>query len=100
MKLALKVMKHISRRQFTRAAATTLALPYIVPASVFGANAPSNQVTIGFIGTGDHGTQWNLDYYLKLKSARVLMVCDVDGPRMRKAKALVDAKYDNEDCAM
>jgi len=28
------------------------------------------------------------------------MVCDVDGFRMRKAKAMVDAAYDNEDCAM
>lgn len=28
------------------------------------------------------------------------MVCDVDGARMRKAKAIVDSVYDNEDCAM
>jgi len=27
-------------------------------------------------------------------------VCDVDGFRMRKAKAMVDAAYDNQDCAM
>ena len=93
-------MKRISRRQFVRGAAAGLALPYIVPASVFGADAPSKKITIGFIGMGGHGTGWNLDYYLKLPASRVVMVCDVEGYRMRKAKAIVDAAYGNEDCAM
>ena len=93
-------MKPISRRQFVRTAAAGAALPCLIPSSVLGANAPSKQITIGFIGTGDHGTHWNLDRYLKLPASRVLMVCDVDGARMRLAKAMVDAAYDNEDCAM
>lgn len=93
-------MKRISRRQFVRAATAGVALPYIVPASVFGADAPSNKITIGFIGCGDHGITWNLDAYLKLKAARVLVACDVDGARMRRAKAMIDSEYDNEDCAM
>jgi hypothetical protein len=93
-------MNRISRRRFLRAAATSAALPYFVPASVLGAEAPSRKITIGFIGTGDHGTQWNLTRYLELPAAKVLMVCDVDGYRMRRAKAMVDAKYDTEDCAM
>jgi predicted dehydrogenase len=92
-------MKTISRRQFVRAATTGVALPYIVPASVLGADAPSNKITIGFIGTGDHGITWNLQRYLQLKDAKVLVVCDVDGAQMRRAKMMVDAKYDNEDCA-
>src|SRR5512144_1104361 len=94
-------MKQISRRHFLAAtAATTMAAPHIVPCSVLGADAPSRKITIGFIGVGDHGTGWNLDRYLKLPAARVVMVCDVDGWRMRKAKALVDTAYDNQDCAM
>jgi myo-inositol 2-dehydrogenase / D-chiro-inositol 1-dehydrogenase len=93
-------MKRITRRRFVRGAAAGLALPYIVPASVLGADAPSQKITIGFIGTGDHGTGWNLDYYLRLRAARVVMVCDVDGYRMRKAKAITDSAYGNEDCAM
>ena len=93
-------MKHISRRQFVRTAAAGVALPYFIPASVLGADAPSRKITIGFIGVGDHGTGWNLDRYLKLRDARVLVVCDVDGWRMRKAKAMVDSAYDNQDCAM
>ena len=92
-------MKKINRRQFVRATATGLALPCIVPASVLGAEAPSNKITIGFIGTGDHGITWNLQRYLELKEARVIVVCDVDGARMRRAKMMTDSKYDNEDCA-
>src|ERR1035441_1494322 len=88
-------MKPISRRQFVRTAAAGGTLPYLIPASVLGADAPSRKITIGFIGVGDHGTGWNLDRYLKLPAARVLVVCDVDGWRMRKAKAMVDAAYDN-----
>ena len=84
-------MKRTSRRQFVRTAAAGLALPYLIPSSVLGADAPSRKITIGFIGVGDHGTGWNLDRYLKLRDARVLVVCDVDGWRMRKAKALTDS---------
>jgi len=90
----------VSRRTFLRSAAAGIVAPCIVPASVLGADAPSNKITIGFIGTGDHGTTWNLHRYLQLKAAKVVMVCDVDGYRMRRAKAMVDAQYDSEDCAM
>jgi predicted dehydrogenase len=93
-------MARISRRQFVRSAAAGVALPYLIPPSVLGADAPSRKITIGFIGVGSHGVGWNLDKYLKLPAARVVMVCDVDGWRMRKAKAMVDAAYDSEDCAM
>src|SRR5882724_3805689 len=91
----------LSRRDFLRTAAMGgIVLPQFIPSSVLGADAPSKKITIGFIGVGDHGTGWNLHRYLQLSEARVLIVCDVDGYRMRKAKAMVDAKYDNEACAM
>ena len=54
-------MKRISRRQFVRTAAAGVALPYLIPASVLGADAPSRKITIGFIGVGEHGLGWNLD---------------------------------------
>lgn len=93
-------MQRFSRRLFIRTASAGIALPCIIPASVLGAGAPSNKINVGFIGVGSHGVDWNLSKYLKLSAARVAMVCDVDGYRMRKAKAMVDAKYDNEDCAV
>src|SRR5262249_52538990 len=92
-------MKPISRRKFLDSAAL-VALPCFIPSSVLGADAPSKKITVGFIGTGDHGTSWNLHRYLQLKDAKVVMVCDVDAARMRRAKAMVDAQYDTEDCAM
>lgn len=94
----------ITRRSFLKgtlgAAALLGVAPTIIPAKVLGADAPSNKIAVGFIGTGDHGTHWNLEYYLKLKDAKVVAVCDVDGSHMRNAKARVDNAYDTTDCAM
>jgi predicted dehydrogenase len=93
-------MKGISRRSFLSRTSVAFALPWIVPSTVFGAESPSKKINVGFIGVGGHGIDWNLPPYLRHKDARVAMVCDVDGLRMRKAKAMVDAHYDNSDCAM
>ena len=93
-------MNQLTRRHFLRLGACTAALPTLIPARLLGAEAPSNQITVGFIGTGDHGTNWNLRRYLKLSDARVLMVCDVDATRKEFAKEQVDAAYKNKDCAM
>src|SRR5437870_1231093 len=91
-------MRSISRRRFVGGLAITI--PSIIPARLLGAEAPSKKITVGFIGTGSHGTQWNLSAYLKQKDARVLAVCDVDGRRARRAKEIVDSTYSNQDCAM
>jgi predicted dehydrogenase len=93
-------MSDLSRRLFLRGLSAGLALPTVIPSSVLGAAAPSKKITVGFIGTGSHGTDWNLPPYLRQADARVIMVCDVDGYRVRKAKAMIDAHYDNEDCAL
>jgi predicted dehydrogenase len=94
-----------SRRSFLRqtAAAACLAgiAPQMVPASVLGADgqtAPSNRITVGFIGTGDHGMGWNLPPYLRHPSARVVAACDVDHIHMLKAQETVNERYGNEDC--
>jgi len=73
----------------------------MVPASVLGADgqtAPSNRITVGFIGTGDHGMGWNLPPYLRHPSARVVAACDVDHIHMLKARETVNERYGNEDC--
>jgi hypothetical protein len=71
-------MNPVTRRQFIRTGAIVLGAPCIIPASVLGADAPSKKITVGFIGTGDHGTNWNLRRYLNHKDAKIVMVCDVD----------------------
>lgn len=94
-----------SRRSFLRQTATATCLaavaPQIVPSSLFGADgavAPSNRITIGFIGTGDHGTNWNLSFYRKQKAAQLVAVCDVDDRRLIRAEQTVDEHNGNEDC--
>ena len=69
----------LSRRSFlkTAAATTALAAPYIVPASVFGANAPSNRITLGCIGVGNQGMPL-LSRFLDQSSCQVIAVCDVN----------------------
>jgi myo-inositol 2-dehydrogenase / D-chiro-inositol 1-dehydrogenase len=93
-------MNPVTRRQFIRTGAIVLGAPCIIPASVLGADAPSKKITVGFIGTGDHGTNWNLRRYLNHKDAKIVMICDVDRLRMQKAKEIVDEQYLNQDCAM
>jgi predicted dehydrogenase len=99
----MKETASCSRRRFLQNTAATglvLATPQIIPSALLGANAPSKQVTIGFIGVGSHGTGWNLSKYLKLADAKVLVVCDVDREHMEFAKEKVDAAYKNTDCSM
>ncbi len=95
-----------TRRQFLRTSAGTLGasltLPTLIPATALGkdgAVAPSETITVGFIGTGSHGIGWNLPAYLKQADARVRVACDVDAVRMNKAKQEIDKAYGNTDCA-
>ena len=51
--------RNLTRRSFLKratAGGVGFALPSIVPSSVFGAAAPSNQTTIGAIGVGGRGS--------------------------------------------
>jgi predicted dehydrogenase len=96
----------MSRRRFlcrtAVLAGSSLAAPHVVPSAVLGRNnafAPSNQITVGFIGTGSHGQDRNLRMYLAQPDAKVLAVCDVDSTNMESAKKMVDEKYGNSDCA-
>ncbi len=55
----MKQTASMTRRGFLKGAATAtsaLALPALVPATVFGANAPSNRIVMGAIGMGSMGT--------------------------------------------
>ncbi|TKJ39494.1 MAG: oxidoreductase [Planctomycetes bacterium B3_Pla] len=86
----------VSRRQFLKssAAVATAALlgPAIVPASVFGADAPSNRITFGFIGVGRMG-MGDMREILGFKQAQVVAVCDVDSNRVKNAKKTVETHY-------
>src|SRR5918994_4248772 len=69
-----------NRRRFLQQAsalAAAGAAPYFVPSSVFGANAPSNRVTLAAIGVGNQGALI-LERFLKLSGCQVVAVCDVN----------------------
>jgi predicted dehydrogenase len=71
---------HYDRRQWLKAVGTSAvaaATPSIVPASVFGSNAPSNRVNLGLIGCG-HQSQRLIPSFLAHEDARIVAVCDVN----------------------
>jgi len=87
----------LNRREFLKnataiVAGTTLVGPTVVPSRVFGAESPSNRITVGFIGVGRMGVG-DLRVVLGLKQAQVVAVCDVDSKRANHAKQLVEAHY-------
>jgi len=102
----MNARQRVTRREFLRrtagVAGSALALPYIVPSAALGkagAVAPSNRITIGFIGVGGHGIDMNLRTFLGQPDAQAVAVCDVDSNNMNKARDIVNQKYGNTDCA-
>jgi predicted dehydrogenase len=92
--------KLISRRSFIKnmvsassiTAGTSLTFPFIVPRSVFGKEAPSNQLNMGCIGVGRMG-RTDLQGFLEFDQIRVVAVCDIDSNRASDARILVEKKY-------
>ena len=83
-----------SRRDFlknsTAFAAGAIIIPTIVPSSVFGKTAPSNQINVGMIATGRQAVNANLkNGFLKLDNCRVIAINDVDSWRMSNAEKLL-----------
>ncbi len=101
--------RNLTRRSFLKASgAAALAAPTIVPSFVLGKEAPSEKITIGFIGTGNNGTNW-ISRFLGDERVRVVAVCDVNREgggywsgtvRGREpARRLVNEFYKDEGCA-
>ncbi|MHC4507942.1 MAG: Gfo/Idh/MocA family protein [Planctomycetota bacterium] len=90
----------LTRRQFLKSSAAAgvalLSGPTIVPAPVFGANAPSNRITIGMIGMGRQAYHSNLKFFLGAADAQVVAVCDVDTWRLDNARKAVEQHYAGE----
>lgn len=88
----------MKRRTFLKCVGGTMALPYIVPSSVLGADnavAPSNRIALGCIGVGRMGTG-DLKEFLGFSEVQVVAVCDVDAKRVTKAKELVEKWYGDQ----
>jgi len=74
------------------AAAGTIILPTIVPASVIGKNPPSEKINIGWIGCGRQG-RGDISDTMRFDDAMVVAVADVDSNRMTLGKQLVEGFY-------
>lgn len=90
----------VSRRKFLEltakgaaAASTVIGVPTIVPASVFGKNAPSNKINVGQIGCGRIGRDHDMVGTLQHDVARMIAVCDLDRNRLEDGKKLVENYY-------
>ena len=94
----------VSRRQFisnSGLAAVAIAAPTIIPCGcVSNRIAPSHKITLGFIGMGIQGRSRNLGTFLNQDDAKILAVCDCLLSRAHAAKKVVDARYQNSDCAV
>lgn len=85
-----------SRRRALKGLAAMTAAPYFVRSSALGLTgtvAPSNRITLGLIGCGPHGVQWNLPQIFRNPDSQVIAVCDVDQPRMQEGKTAVEGHY-------
>lgn len=91
-----------NRRQFLKATAATLAVPYFVAPSSLGLAghvAPSDRIVLGAIGTGGKGRH-NIEQFFKEADCQVVAVCDVDQNHANMAKEMADKHYGNQDCAV
>jgi predicted dehydrogenase len=93
-----KPVAGISRRNFLGRTAAAVVLPTIVPSSIFGADRPSNKITVGIIGWGMQGPQ-NTENFLNQKDCQVVAACDVDKNHLHAAVETINGHYQNKDCA-
>jgi len=90
--------KEMTRRTFLGAAASAVAVPYVITSSALGAGgksrtAPSERVNMGFIGLGGQGTghllggAWTYvpGGYIARNDVQVVAVCDVRRERLTHA---------------
>jgi len=93
-----KRSRKLTRRSLLKSAAAaggSLAAPYLMASSALGqdgAVAPSDRVTLGFIGVGMMG-RGHVRICSQYPQAQVLAVCDVDRWRREDAKATVEQAY-------
>jgi predicted dehydrogenase len=98
-----RLPRGLSRRRFLKqslaAAGLTAGFPCIIPGSALGldgATAPSNRITIGFIGMGKMA-RGHLDAFLADSSVQVLAICDVEKGRREECAQKTNDYYAQRD---
>jgi len=93
----MKKIPLTSRRKFLAQSAAALGFPSIIPSSVLGQNAPSNQITMAVFGWGMMGPG-NTNNFMAQSDCRVLAACDIDKRNLEKAVGTINGYYKNTDC--
>lgn len=93
----MKKVPFTSRRQFLTRTAAAIGFPTIVPASVFGQNAPSNKITMAVLGWGMMGPG-NTGKFLQESDCQIVAACDIDKGNLQKALNTINGAYKNTDC--
>jgi predicted dehydrogenase len=92
--------RNFTRRHFLGGlAASSIAMPTIVPSSVFGRGdkaAPSERITVGFIGCGKMANDYHLPELLGFGDVQALAVCEVDRTRREHAKRRVEKAHEGK----
>ncbi|MDP4656087.1 MAG: Gfo/Idh/MocA family oxidoreductase [Algoriphagus sp.] len=86
----------MKRRNFIKKSALATAafgIPTLVPASVFGKNAPSNQIQVGQIGCGRIARDHDLPGVFRHAQARVIAAADLDSNRVELGKKFIEDHY-------
>ncbi len=89
-----------TRRGFLKsgvATATAFGLPTIVPGMVFGANAPSNRVTVGLLGCGALAGYYHSTLLGEMEDVRVVAACDAFKSRREHRAAAFNQLYGGSD---
>ena len=85
--------QHLTRRSFLQSSiGAAIALPTIVPSSVFGQNAPSNRINLVCIGMGLQ-MGGHLGHALGRDDVQVVGICDVVQKKREDAKGRVEQAY-------
>ncbi len=83
---------YMNRRSFLKVASAAVAIPAFVPARVFGQQAPSNRIVLGFIGCGKQSTHL-LPTFLSCPGTQVIANCDVDRLKLERNMKTTENHY-------
>jgi len=85
--------EHCSRRSFLGTMLAAGVAPMFIPARLLGAEAPSNLLRIGCIGTGrkGYGNMLNAVGIGREHRSRIVAICDADRTRSKIAKAKAES---------
>ena len=84
----------ISRREMLKYTAAAAMIPTIVPASVFGEDAPSERVNLAVIGTGGKANG-GMQNFINHTQAQIVALCDVNRQNLQSTAAAAKVSQDS-----